>query len=604
VLRSVAYTAPLTQGLAWLLLAVAGFGWSQPSIAAVQPITVRVQVDGVTGAAKTNVLAFLSIYQRTRQTSLEVTPDRLQRWHRLAKQQFQQALQPFGYYQAQVTSTLLEPVAATKKGVGRQQWQAHYQISLGPRTRLTQVSIDVSGSGAQLVAVQTQVQLLREQQGQWLDHQLYSRVKAQLLSDLYAAGYLDGAFTLAKLQIDPASASAKVNWQLNTGPRYEFGPITIDQRILRESFVARYHNILPGQPFETDRLIALQLRLNDSNYFRQVSLDIQRDRAVGLQIPVVLRAESAKARRYSAGVGFGTDTGPRTSAGIETRRVNDRGHRFRLNTRLSTISQELQFEYDIPIKTIASDRWRLFATAARAEVGDADTRVFAVGAAREDSWGVFRRRLFATLERENFEIGSAGQQTATLFYPGVTLAYDRLDDPLFVRRGFSLSATLLAGSQALGSDVDFVTARFSGRGVLGLAPRWRLLAGLELAALETDDFSQLPPSQRLYAGGDRSVRGYGFQEISPQNAAGDDIGGRYLASASMEVDYQIRGPWGMAAFVDAGDVGNSSLGNFEVGIGLGLRYRSPVGMIRFDLAHPLDDPNMPVRIHVSIGPDL
>ncbi len=575
--------------------------------------SVSVRIAGLDAPIKANALAFLSIYQETRPVGFTLfggaeaaaekakrdkvfTTLRIERLHALAQGEIEQAVQPFGYYSPTVTGALENPEP--------KRWEASYSVVLGPRTQLDKIDIEVVGEGQQLPAVVKRVALVQAQEAQGLDHAFYDANKSALLTDLASAGYLDARYTKAVLRVNPELQTAALQWRLETGARYYFGPVVVAQDVLRESFVARYHNIMPGEPFSTARLVDLQIRLNDTNYFNAVNLEVDREDAVDYRIPVTLRAEPAKRRRYTAGVGFGTDTGPRISAGIEARRVNSRGHKYRLQTRFSAILSELQGEYQIPIKEVAKDRVLIYAGGQQREVGDADTTTFLVGVAREDDWGPFRRRLFFNLEREQFEIGDASQQQSTLVYPGINLAYDRVDNPKFVRRGYSVAMQLHGGLESLGSEVDFTAVGLSGRGVLGLGSRWRLITAAEAAWVDTDNFAALPPSQRLYAGGDRSVRGYGFQDISPQNAAGDDIGGQYLASASVELDYQIGDSWLVAAFADAGEASQDRPQDFKLGVGVGVRFRSPVGMIRFDVAHPLDDPDNNFRIHVSIGPDL
>ena len=304
------------------------------------------------------------------------------------------------------------------------------------------------------------------------------------------------------------------------------------------------------------------------------------------------------------GLGFGTDTGPRASAGIASRRVNKRGHRYRADGRVSTVRSSLQLEYDIPIKDVAKDQWRFYAQVEQGDIGDADATQYSLGAGREDSWYGVRRRMFLNVERSNFNFGDESSRSATLVYPGINLSFDRLDNPRFVRRGFSLAATLQGGAEVLASSTDFVSLQLSGRGILPLGKRGRLLVAADAKIVEATDFSALPPSQRFFLGGDRSVRGYAFQTISPENAAGDDIGGPRSLSFSVETDYQLGGGFGIAAFFDAGDVSNGAPTDFRRGVGLGARYASPVGMIRIDFAHPLDDPNSNFRLHLSIGPDL
>jgi translocation and assembly module TamA len=126
-------------------------------------------------------------------------------------------------------------------------------------------------------------------------------------------------------------------------------------------------------------------------------------------------------------------------------------------------------------------------------------------------------------------------------------------------------------------------------------------AGATLIA--DQDFSQLPSSLRFFAGGDSSVRGYNLDVIGPQNDQDDVIGGRYLLVGSVEYERRILPAWSLATFVDVGDAFDDSP-ELKTGVGIGVRWQSPVGPVRVDVASGLEDPGDSVRLHVSIGPDL
>ncbi|MFT7219065.1 MAG: translocation and assembly module TamA [Candidatus Azotimanducaceae bacterium] len=109
--------------------------------------------------------------------------------------------------------------------------------------------------------------------------------------------------------------------------------------------------------------------------------------------------------------------------------------------------------------------------------------------------------------------------------------------------------------------------------------------------------------QSVYTGGDRSVRGYAHESLTPIDDEGNEIGGRYLSSASIEVDDMLRGDLGIAAFYDLGNATRDLQGDFKSAISIGFRYRTQIGMIRIDLAHPLDD-DVSFRLHLTVGSDL
>jgi translocation and assembly module TamA len=120
------------------------------------------------------------------------------------------------------------------------------------------------------------------------------------------------------------------------------------------------------------------------------------------------------------------------------------------------------------------------------------------------------------------------------------------------------------------------------------------------------DFDALPPDLRFFAGGDRSIRGFDYQNIGEVNANGLIIGGEYLAVASGEYEYYFTEDWGAAVFVDLGDAFKDHF-SLNVGAGVGLRWKSPLGPIRVDVGFPVET-ELPLqnswRLHVLLGPDL
>ena len=132
----------------------------------------------------------------------------------------------------------------------------------------------------------------------------------------------------------------------------------------------------------------------------------------------------------------------------------------------------------------------------------------------------------------------------------------------------------------------------------------RVLIRGELGYTEVTDVTELPASIRFFAGGDSSVRGFAYESLGPEDESGDVIGGRHLATGSLEVDHPITERWHLAAFTDAGNAFNT-INEFEPrhSAGLGVRWRSPLGPIRLDIARAIDE-HRDWRIHLSMGPDL
>ncbi|MGH8500845.1 MAG: autotransporter assembly complex protein TamA, partial [Methylococcales bacterium] len=168
-------------------------------------------------------------------------------------------------------------------------------------------------------------------------------------------------------------------------------------------------------------------------------------------------------------------------------------------------------------------------------------------------------------------------------------------------KGYRFFLEARTGAKAIGSDIDFVQLRAEANYIRAIGANNRILLRGELGTTFSDDFALFPPSQRFYAGGDHSIRGYGYREIG--EGVGAIVGGQHIAVASIEFEHMFTPSWGAAAFVDAGDAFDEQF-KTNVGVGLGLRWRSPVGPIRFDLARGLNEPDQSIRLHISLGPDL
>ncbi|MES1924137.1 autotransporter assembly complex family protein [Salinisphaera sp. T31B1] len=583
--------------------------------------TVNVRIRGVDDPLLENVRKSLSVADKHEKPW---AAGQIRRLYRLAPNEIKTALEPYGYYNPTIETDLVEPEGDSKT------WHATFAIKHGPATRVTEVTLGVNGPGDELSDIQEALRTTRLAKGKRLIHADYTATKTALYNAAYEAGYLDAHFTESAIRVNPSDNTARIDLVMDTGERYYFGDVTFDQDVLNDDLAQRFVPFSAGQPFNAERLVDLQLLLGDTDYFNEIEISAPRGKAdreapiddwlfdilyppedplvsVGrLQIPVTVKAAPSKSQSYKLSGGYGTDTGPRVGAGVKFRHLNKRGHQFSTDLRLSAVKQSLQSSYDIPIQNVAQDKLSFTAKLANEEFGDITSINYGLGVVRDTGWSLGRKRAYFNAERETYDLGDgAGNRTSTLLYPGYTITLQKADNLLDTRKGVSASLDVHGASKTLGSSTDFIQAKLSGNAVLPLTSRSRLLLRSQFGATEVSDFDKLPPSQRFFTGGDRTVRGYSYQSISPTNDDLEDIGGQYLAVGSVETDYRVYKQFGVAAFFDAGDVAND-IGSFDFkrGVGIGFRYASPVGMIRLDLAHPLDDPDSNFRIHFSLGPDL
>jgi translocation and assembly module TamA len=181
--------------------------------------------------------------------------------------------------------------------------------------------------------------------------------------------------------------------------------------------------------------------------------------------------------------------------------------------------------------------------------------------------------------------------------------YIDVDDRLYPRRGIASSLELRGGMQGAGSDADFAQVHARASWFKGLGADNRLILRGELGHTFTDAVVDLPPSLRFYAGGDRSIRGYDYREVGPRLGK-FGLGANNLITASSEFEHYFSEQWGGAVFVDTGSAFNGRTPDWRTGVGIGLRWRSPVGPLRVDLAHGLDHPDANFTLSLNFGADL
>ena len=211
---------------------------------------------------------------------------------------------------------------------------------------------------------------------------------------------------------------------------------------------------------------------------------------------------------------------------------------------------------------------------------------------------VLRERWAYTGDLEN-----PGYRYGSFSFPELSAEYIDVDDRLYPRAGLGGSLRLRAAPGGFGSDAGFSQLYARASWFHGLGPADRLIVRGQLGHTWTDVLTDLPPSLRFYAGGDRSIRGYDYHEVGPR--IGDfGIGANNLVTASTEYEHYFNASWGGAVFVDSGSAFNGKHPDWHTGVGVGVRWRSPVGPVRVDIARGLNDPRSSFTLNLSFGADL
>lgn len=521
---------------------------------------------------------------------LEVDETRLRWLHDRAEDDIRRALEPFGYYHATVAASL------ERSGQG---WVARYRIEKGPPVRITRAQLRIDGAGRHDPAFQEVLADSPLRKGEVLVQPSYEELKKRLELLATERGYFDARFTVHQILLNPAVNTADIELIYDTGERYRFGQVSWPETPLDPALLRRYQTFQPGDPYDSNRLLELQRALIDSGYFQQVEVAAPSDQAVNRATPVNINLEMRDRNRYAFGLGYGTDTGPRGSFRYERRWLNPWGHRF--NTRLlaSRIKSQWLNEYRIPGRDPTVDTLILRSNLDREYSDVIDSATAQAGVAWERKVGLWQSVVSLDYSVDTFDLTE--RQTSYLLIPGLSLTRVDADDPVNIDQGTRLDLQLRGAYEPLLSSASFLQALVGGRAVYRLNPRQRLIGRAVAGDTWTSDFAGLPPSLRFFAGGDNSVRGYGLNRIAPREN-GQIAGGKRLLVGSLEYEYRLWSNWGVAAFVDSGDAFDDAP-QFKTGVGLGLRWFTPVGPLRLDFAHGLESDDL-IRIHLMFGPEL
>ena len=596
-----------------LLMAALGAGLATPAGAA----GVNVEVHGVDEALRTNVLAYLS-FDRYKKGGVDLNADMVERLHNRVEREVQEALRPFGYYEPQVSSTVTD--------LGRNEWRVVVDVRPGRPVLVTSMELKVTGPGESDPLFKRILAHPLLSEGVRLNHAAYEALKSDLQRTAATYGYFDAKLTRSELLVDPPSYSARIALEMETGARYRFGATTIRQSVIKESLVRRYLRYHEGDLFDLTQVLRTQFALDDAQYFANLEVRPGTPDPDTHRVPVDIQADPGRRHRYSIGAGYATDTGARATLGFEDHRINDSGQSFSTALQFARITRyALQTAYVFPVGDPALEHFALNASIVQQTLADVTAYTQSAGPSFTVVSGGWQHvwKLFVVRTRSEDVNGTT---TDRLLVPELDLASvpkDYLGEPLFQ---YPFVATLRGSDNVLGSDSNFIQLHLQLENVFHLGGPWHLLLREEAGGSLVSRFSQLPAIYRFFAGGDNSVRGFYFNQLSPtdpvctlgpngqflrtadgscQTVAGYiKVGGKDVITGTVEVIHDLPRNLGWATFVDYGNAFDHFGTKLFYSAGVGIRFRTPVLTLGIDVAQPINNPGAGPRLHINFSPKL
>ena len=556
---------------------------------------LEVVVEGIGGDALTNAQTALAFPPGMVREGV-IDQALLNFFRRRIPEKIQKSLEPFGYYEAQASSII------EKTEDGRELLRV--KVIPGVPVRVTSIQVRVTGPGEKNRDLTLLAASFPLKSGDVLNQVKYEKAKEELRSKALNLGYLGADFVSHVIRVNRSERKAEVELILQTGPHYLFGEVIWEgNQLYPISYLERYLDFKPGEPYSYSKVYQSQLNLINSDRFASVNIRADKNEARDGRVPVRVQLEPSPPKRLRPGVGYSTDYGAKVMLRYQDLNAFQRGHEFNADMSIADRQQAVSAYYTLPNRGHIDNRANLKAGLQRESLKPYDNVLLTLEGEQARSFGYgiigsaylqFRYEQFSEADRDGI---------SELLMPGLRLYQRRVDDLIRPRRGFRYALETRGSTHALGAESDFLQFLANGDLLVPLGAGFSLLPRTQLGATwQKDPLTDLPPSLRFYAGGDRSVRGYNYQSLGPKDSQGNVIGGKNLLVGSLELEYSITKNWSVAAFYDAGNAFN----NFQdmtwpMGAGIGVRYYTPAGPVRVDVARQINVDNPGFQLHIAVG---
>jgi len=588
----------------------------EPGQAALQGVDYRVRIDAP-GALEELLEENLDLVRFRGNNRVDL--DQLQRLVKEAPEQAKKLLATEGYYSPRISGGLdtggAQPVARVIVDPGQ-------PVTVGDVDLVLQGFAPFEEGGAPFDAASLRNRWsmpvgARFRQGDWED------AKRGLLRDVAQTRFPRARLVETSATVDPDERRALLRVVIDSGPEMRFGELRI--RGLKRypaSVITNLNKINQGDQYSEAALQALQSRVQDTGYFSSVEVSVDMRAVLNAEIqdikddddldanpatpapttlgpttlPVVVRVAENKQKNVEVGVGFSTDTGARAQLGYDD--LNVFGKRFKSDLIYEQKRQTARGEFFWPTTTKGYND-SVSAGVEREDLRGEITTLASIAARR--AWGspLLERSLTLEVLAEKREVEGL-EPTYTRSIPlTYSITRRKLDSLILPTNGYVVNAQVGGAVLPILTDEKFLRAYLRGIMYQPLGEKGTLVLRGEAGAVASKEKLGVPSTFLFRAGGDQSVRGYGYEELGVQEN-GATVGGKYLATASAEYQYWFKPPWGAAVFYDVGNAADSfGAINPKSGYGVGARWRSPVGPINVDLAY--GHAVRKARLHFSLG---
>lgn len=499
-------------------------------------------------------------------------------------------------------------------------------VDPGARTVIRAVDVNVSGPAAtqspeQIAEIRARWGLPAGEPFRQAD---WSKAKEDALVELQSHTYYGARLAGSQARIEPDEHAADLSARFASGPAYSMGPLKISGlRRYPEQIIRNVNPLSEGEPYRVERLLEFQRALQNQPYFSNVQIDLGQQESTDegkvteagtasdaappvdmnadkVTVPVYVRVREYPVHRLSSGVGYTTDTGAQIEGRYSYYNLFNRAWVFDAQARIEQKRQYAFAEVAMPpdSRTYRNSVYGSYERTIDQE--STDLTSLRTGLKRSRSREKYDTTMSLDYYDDNLQPFGQADQLSRALVPAFAWVRRDVDNPVFPRRGNVINTQIGVAGKHLLSDETFLRLYGRIRQYIPVGKRDLVVARLELGAdITHGDVTKVPASLRFRAGGTDSIRGYSYQSIGTQSGA-SVLPAKYLGTASLEYQYWFLHDWGAAVFWDVGTATDSLTGvKLFNGVGIGARWRSPVGPVQLDIGYGIQDKQF--RPHISLG---
>lgn len=510
-----------------------------------------------------------------------------------APQQVKDLVQTEGYFSPVVSTDV------TRAGKAR---TVRLSVELGERTTIEAVNLQFSGpveeeAPRRIDAARAAFTL---KPGDPFTQSDWDGAKAAASGALQAERYLGARVLDSQARIDARRHRATLEVAYASGPTFRLGALSVSGVNRYPGYIVEHVNPLHvGEIYSAKRVQELQRQIQNTPYYASVAIDVGNDVAKADAAPVNVKVSEFPYHSVRGGLGYSTDTGARVDGAYSYNNVFNRAWVLTTQGRLEQDSRYGSVQLAMPPDSKA------YVNSALLSYGDTDvesTHIYStrVGVQRTRTLQYYDYNYSLMYHQDRLEQNEGPGEVARALVPGFAWTRRNVDDLTFPRRGNLFGVEMGFAVRKLLADATFARFYAHGRQYFPLGKNDLVLARFEAGGVFTDAASsQIPATLRFRAGGAASIRGYSYQSIG-NSVAGSVLPTKYLVTGGGEYQHWLNRDWGGAVFYDVGtaaDVWRER--RFYSGVGVGVRWRSPVGPVNVDLAYGLQ--NRSIRPYITLG---